>query len=175
MAEVLMAIQEEGDPLAGMTNIIQMVMEVKVGHLMEEATMETREEVEVLSGVTTNITQMEMADKGDHLMEGVTMETREVVHLAEMIDIHIIQMEMVGKEDPLVATTNTIPTATVDKEGLSMEVEIMVTREEVVGLLEAMIVINREEMVDKEAHLMVEVMIVTLAVAEEDISVQVPI
>ena len=43
------------------------------------------------------------------------------------------------------------------------------------GLLEAMIVINREEMVDKEAHLMVEVMIVTLAVAEEDISVQVPI
>ena len=133
---------------------------------------------EALSVGMIHTTQVVMEDKEGLSMEEVIMATPVVAHLEATINI--IPMEMEGKEgrlmvvvtlvvavDLLVAMNHIIPTEMVGKVVPSMAVEIMVTL--MAALLEAMTLTTQMEMEDKEDHSMVEVIIIILGVAEENI------
>ena len=133
---------------------------------------------EALSVVMIHTTQVVMEDKEDLSMVEVIMATPVVAHLEAMINI--IPMETEDKEDrlmvvvtlevvedPLEVMTHIIPTETVVKVAHSMEEETTVTLMAV--LLEAMTLTTQMEMEDTEDHSMVEVIIITLGVAEENI------
>ena len=174
MAEVIIVTQVDHLEVTIFILLVEMV--VKEDPLTEVVTMETR--VEALSVVMIHTTQVVMEDKEDLSMVEVIMATPVVAHLEAMINI--IPMETEGKEgrsmvavtlevveDPLEVMTHIIPTETVVKVAHSMEEETTVTLMAV--LLEAMTLTTQMEMEDTEDHSMVEVIIITLGVAEENI------